>query len=113
MLHLVLMEFHLIQFIMGSSTGSKRTSYGPNPILSFEPIGGSGDEADKSNRSLIRIHGGRQETESFKPRKEITLFKTQGCIRILDANAKVFYDWWLKFNKENPNIKPGKLKIIK
>ncbi|MFK7030794.1 L,D-transpeptidase family protein, partial [Flavobacterium oreochromis] len=100
-------------FIIGSSSGKKRTSYGPNPRLSFEPIEGNKDEADRSNRSLIRIHGGRQETESFLPREKLTLYRTQGCIRVYDSDAKGFYDWWVNFNKINPNIKPGKLKIIK
>jgi L,D-transpeptidase catalytic domain len=100
-------------FIDGSSSGDKRTSYGPNPRLSFEPIKGSGDEADKSGRSLIRIHGGRQETKKFAPRPSPTLMRTHGCIRVFDSDAKAFYDWWVEFNNSNPDIKPGKLKIIK
>ncbi|EKT3967175.1 hypothetical protein NTJ12_002257 [Flavobacterium psychrophilum] len=101
-------------FIMGSASGSKRISYGPNPRLSFEPIKGSGDEADKSGRSAIRIHGGRQEDKiTFEPLPSPVLKRTQGCIRILDTGAKSFYDWWVDFHKKNPNIKPGKLKIIK
>lgn len=101
-------------FIMGASSGQKRISYGPNPRLSFEPIEGSGDEADKSNRSLIRIHGGRQEDKTtFEPLSNPILKRTQGCIRVYDSDAKSFYDWWVNFNKSNPNIKPGKLKIIK
>lgn len=101
-------------FIMGSSSGQKRISYGPNPRLSFEPINGSGDEADKSNRSLIRIHGGRQEDKStYKPLPNPVLKRTQGCIRVYDTDAKKFYDWWVKFHKTNPNVKPGKLKIVK
>lgn len=98
---------------MGSSSGKKRTSYGPNPRLSFEPIKGKGDEADKSGRSLIRIHGGRQETKTFEPRTNPTLLRTHGCIIIYDSDAKRFYDWWMEFNKQNPNIKPGKLIITK
>ena len=100
-------------FIMGSSSGKKRTAYGPNPRLSFEPIKGSGDEADESGRSLIRIHGGRQETESFEPRKNPYLMRTHGCIRIMDHDAKNFYDWWTEYRKNNPNVKPGKLTLKK
>ncbi|WP_169051663.1 L,D-transpeptidase [Flavobacterium sp. H122] len=101
-------------FIMGTNSGQKRISYGPQPRLSFEPINGSGDEADKSNRSLIRIHGGRQEDKTtFKPLSNPVLKRTQGCIRVYDTDAKDFYDWWVKFHKTNPNVKPGKLKIVK
>jgi hypothetical protein len=100
-------------FIMGSSSGKFRTTYGKNPRLAFEPIKGSGDEADKSGRSLIRIHGGRQEDEKFNPRKKPALLRTEGCIRVWDDDAKAFYDWWTEFNKLNPKVKPGKLQIIK
>lgn len=100
-------------FIMGSSSGDSRTTYGPNPRLSFEPIKGSGDEADKSRRSLIRVHGGRQETKKFNPRVNPNLLRTHGCIRIWDADAKKFYDWWVEYHKNNPTIKPGKLTIKK
>ena len=101
-------------FIMGANSGQKRISYGPNPRLSFEPINGSGDEADKSNRSLIRIHGGRQEDKTtYQPLSNPVLKRTQGCIRVYDTDAKDFYDWWVKFHKANPNVKPGKLKIVK
>lgn len=100
-------------FIMGSTSGSKRTAYGPNPRLVFEPIPRNGDEASKSGRSAIRIHGGRQETKTFKPRPHPSLLRTQGCIRIWDGDAKRFYDWWAEYSQLNPNVKPGKLKIIK
>ncbi|WP_089853665.1 L,D-transpeptidase family protein [Chryseobacterium taeanense] len=100
-------------FIMGSLSGDKRTSYGPNPRLSFEPILGHDDEAAKSGRSLIRIHGGRQETKKFQPRPNPVLLRTHGCIRIWDADAKRFYEWWRDYHKSNPEIRPGKLKIIK
>lgn len=100
-------------FKMGSSSGKLRTTYGKNPRLAFEPIKGSGDEADKSGRSLIRIHGGRQEDEKFNPRKKPALLRTEGCIRVWDDDAKAFYDWWTEFNKLNPKVKPGKLQIIK
>lgn len=79
----------------------------PNPRLSFEPIKGKGDEADKSGRSLIRIHGGRQETKTFEPRTNPTLLRTH------DSDAKRFHDWWVEFSEQNPNIKPGKLIITK
>lgn len=101
-------------FIMGSSSGNKRISYGPNPRLSFEPIKGNGDEADKSGRSAIRIHGGRQENKiTFVPISNPILKRTQGCVRIFDSDAKSFYNWWKDFYKKNPNVKPGKLKILK
>ena len=87
--------------------GGDRVAYGPNPRLAFEPINKSGDEADLSNRSLIRIHGGRQEGVP-KPK----LLRTSGCIRVLDSDAKILYDWWVEYNKANPKVKPGKLKVI-
>ena len=62
---------------------------------------------DLSNRSLIRIHGGRQEGVP-KPK----LLRTSGCIRVLDSDAKILYDWWVEYNKANPKVKPGKLKVI-
>lgn len=83
-------------------------SYGPHPRLVFEPIPGNEDEAAKSRRSAIRIHGGRQDGYTLK-----TLKRTQGCIRVWDHDAKKLYDWWVEFNKENPGIKPGKLTIKK
>ncbi|SDQ16916.1 L,D-transpeptidase catalytic domain [Chryseobacterium soldanellicola] len=91
-----------------SSTNKNKKSYGPNPRLVFEPINGSGDEADISKRSAIRIHGGRQDGYSLK-----TLKRTEGCIRIYDEDAKRFYEWWVDFNKNNPNVKPGKVIIKK
>lgn len=91
-----------------SSTASNKISYGPNPRLVFEPIKGSKDEADKSGRSSIRIHGGRQEGYPVK-----TLKRTEGCIRIYDQDAKEFYNWWVDFNKSNPGVKPGKVIIKK
>ncbi|MCA6068759.1 L,D-transpeptidase [Chryseobacterium sp. RG1] len=83
-------------------------SYGPNPRLVFEPIAGNKDEAAKSGRSAIRIHGGRQEGYEIK-----TLKRTQGCIRVWDDDAKALYDWWVEFKKNNPNVKPGKVTIKK
>lgn len=97
-------------FIMGSSTGENRLKYGANPRLAFEPIIESGDEAYKSKRSSIRIHGGRQETATYTPITGAILKRTSGCIRIYDADAKNFYDWWVEYNKSNPSIKPGKVK---
>ncbi|WP_312902096.1 L,D-transpeptidase [Chryseobacterium taichungense] len=91
-----------------SSTPSNNLSYGPNPRLVFEPIKGNNDEASKSGRSAIRIHGGRQEGYTVK-----TLKRTEGCIRIWDADAKKFYEWWVEYHKLYPNIKPGKVQIIK
>ncbi|AZA54735.1 L,D-transpeptidase [Chryseobacterium sp. G0201] len=90
------------------STAKNKKSYGPNPRLVFEPIKGNGDEAEKSGRSAIRIHGGRQEGYPIK-----TLKRTEGCIRIYDEDAKKFYNWWVEFNKNNPQISPGKVIIKK
>jgi hypothetical protein len=90
------------------SNKDNRKSYGPNPRLVFEPITGNKDEAAKSGRSAIRIHGGRQEGYEIK-----TLKRTQGCIRVWDDDAKALYDWWVDFKKNNPNVKPGKVTIKK
>lgn len=91
-----------------SSTASNKISYGPNPRLVFEPIKGKGDEADKSGRSAIRIHGGRQEGV-----KNPVLKRTQGCIRVYDADAKRLYDWWIDFKKENSKVKAGYVIVTK
>lgn len=91
-----------------NSTASNKISYGPNPRLVFEPIKGRGDEADRSGRSAIRIHGGRQERV-----KNPVLKRTQGCIRVYDADAKRLYDWWVDFKKKNPKIKAGYVVITK
>lgn len=90
------------------STKDNKISYGPNPRLVFEPIPGNDDEAAKSGRSAIRIHGGRQEGYEVK-----TLKRTQGCIRVWDDDAKSLYDWWVDFSKKNPQVKPGKVTIKK
>jgi len=90
------------------SDKENRESYGPHPRLVFEPIHGNNDEAAKSKRSYIRIHGGRQEGYEIKQLK-----RTQGCIRVWDDDAKALYDWWVSYKKSNPNIKPGKVIIKK
>jgi len=90
------------------STVDNKKSYGPNPRLVFEPISGNSDEAAKSGRSAIRIHGGRQVGYEIK-----TLKRTQGCIRVWDDDAKALYDWWEGFRKSNPSVKPGKVTIKK
>ena len=90
------------------STVDNKKSYGPNPRLVFEPISGNSDEAAKSGRSAIRIHGGRQVGYELK-----TLKRTQGCIRVWDDDAKALYDWWEDFRKSNPSVKPGKVTIKK
>lgn len=101
-------------FIMGSATGEDRLKFGPNPRLAFEPVKGSGDEADKSGRSLIRIHGGRQEQKkTYTEIADAELKRSSGCIRVFDADAKSFYDWWVEYHKTNPTIKPGKVTITK
>ncbi|GJM53353.1 L,D-transpeptidase [Capnocytophaga catalasegens] len=91
-----------------SSNSTNIDSYGPNPRLVFEPIKGKGDEADRSGRSAIRIHGGRQEGTSNP-----TLKRTQGCIRVWDSDAKRLYDWWVEFKKHNPTVKAGKVIVKK
>lgn len=91
-----------------SSDKKNRESYGPHPRLVFEPIYGNNDEAAKSKRSAIRIHGGRQEGYEIKQLK-----RTQGCIRVWDSDAKALHDWWVGYKKSNPNIKPGKVTIKK
>ena len=98
-------------FNMGSKSGDNRIFYGPNPRLCFEPIKGRKDEINKSGRSAIRIHGGRQENKQFKPVKNPTLKRTHGCIRVLDSDAKKLYEWWEEYHKNNPVVKPGNVVI--
>jgi hypothetical protein len=48
-----------------SSSSQEVSAFGPNPRLVFE---GESGEIKKSGRSLIRIHGGRQNDKSREPK---------------------------------------------
>jgi RHS repeat-associated protein len=67
-------------------SGGSRASYGPNSRLILTPKSG---EILESGRTLIRIHGGRQEyydknTGEWRKVKNPKLKKTKGCLRCAD-----------------------------
>jgi len=67
-------------------SGGSRPSYGPNARLKLDEESG---EIIESGRSLIRIHGGRQEeyddkTGEWKRIDNATLKKTHRCMRTSD-----------------------------
>ncbi len=73
-------------WIAGSKSGEKRESYGANDRLILNGMSG---EIQKSGRSLIRIHGGRQEsynekTKTWERDENAELKKTEGCLRTYD-----------------------------
>ena len=94
-------------------SGGNRESYGPNPRLNME--GESGEIVD-SGRSLIRMHGGRQEYKT-KDGKYIgydnpVLKKTEGCIRAYDRDmlqCKTITDFLQIIDAEE---QPGHIYVI-
>ena len=75
-------------------SGGNRASYGPNPRLIMVPESG---DIVKSQRSEIRIHGGRQEIYNEKEKEWVKvnnpqLKRTKGCIRAYDDDMKAFKD---------------------
>ena len=73
-------------------TGGSRSAYGPNHRLNM--VGQEGEIID-TGRSLIRIHGGRQEkynpqTGQWEKIEKPILKKTYGCLRASDEDMKKF-----------------------
>jgi|GEM_PF-6331293 len=98
-----------------------KAKYGQYHYLQFEPIKGLEDEADKSGRNGMKIHGGPLKEVTLKvegvdgkeeEKKVQRLDRTSGCIRVSDADAKRLYDWWVGYEKENPNIDYGRVFIV-
>lgn len=72
--------------------GGSRLAYGPNHRLNM--VGQEGEIID-TGRSLIRIHGGRQEkynpqTGQWEKIENPELKKTYGCLRASDEDMKKF-----------------------
>jgi RHS repeat-associated protein len=95
-------------------TGGSRLSYGPNARLRLE---GESGEIIVSGRSLIRIHGGRQEqyneeTGTWSEIKNAGLKKTHGCLRALDADMKSLKNVTDKLEANDSKENGGKLTVI-
>ncbi|MBK8488305.1 MAG: RHS repeat-associated core domain-containing protein [Chitinophagales bacterium] len=95
-------------------SGGDRNSYGPNPRLALIPESG---EIKDSNRDLIRIHGGRQETYNretgeWEPVDDPTLKKTHGCMRCYDDDIKTLKEVTDQLEANDANEFGGKLKIV-
>ncbi|WP_079682277.1 hypothetical protein [Macellibacteroides fermentans] len=94
-------------------TGGSRASYGPNARLNMEGVSG---EIDKSGRSSIRIHGGRQEkfnskTKKWEPVNNPTLKKTYGCLRAYDTNMSVFKQITDNLDANDTQEVPGQVTV--
>jgi hypothetical protein len=93
-------------------TADERVAYGPNPRLALSGVSG---EIKESGRSLIRVHGGRQEEQaadgSWKPIPGAELKPTHGCLRASDADMKELKTVTDALSKVNPNDKAGKLTV--
>ena len=97
-------------WIAPSSTGKKRKAYGPNHRLSLSEESG---QIIESKRSLIRIHGGRQEDYESDPYTALqnpVLKKTNGCLRAYDSDMKTLKEHTDILAKEK-KLKPGKLYV--
>ncbi|MFY8020841.1 MAG: L,D-transpeptidase family protein, partial [Bacteroidia bacterium] len=94
--------------------GGSRKSYGPNPRLVLNPISG---EISQSNRSDIRIHGGRQEKynsllKQWQAEANPKLKPTKGCIRAFDSDMKELKRVTDNLQKNDATEKPGELKVV-
>lgn len=75
-----------------STSKDKIRAYGQYPRLIME---GAEGEIIESGRSLIRIHGGRQEiydaeSDTWKPIDNPELKRTEGCLRAYDIDMRSF-----------------------
>ncbi len=94
--------------------GGSRASYGPNPRLVLTPISG---EISQSNRSDIRIHGGRQEKynsllKKWEAEANPKLKPTKGCIRAYDGDMKELKRITDNLQKNDASETPGQLEVI-
>lgn len=93
-------------------SGKSRKSYGPNKRLSLD---GKSGEIKQSGRSLIRIHGGRQEAQvngRWVALSNPELSRTQGCLRAYDRDMVRFNEIIDDLMKNNKNEYGGELRII-
>ncbi|MCF2875875.1 RHS repeat-associated core domain-containing protein, partial [Tenacibaculum sp. Cn5-1] len=101
-------------WITASDSGLKRKAYGPNDRLILTPKSG---EIKKSGRSLIRVHGGRQEFYNKKTGKwqkvsNPKLKKTEGCIRCYDSDILTLKTLIDQLMGDDPDEYGGVLKVI-
>ena len=93
-------------------TESERMAYGKNPRLS---LSGSSGEIAESGRSLIRIHGGRQEHKdsdgNWIADESPQLKPTHGCVRAFDHDILKLKQITDKLTELNPLDKPGKATV--
>lgn len=93
------------------STKGERAGYGPNARLQFVGIAGEVVESASCEKpreiNTLRIHGGRQEEKGNEGKLE----KTHGCIRVYDSDIKKMQEITEQLMKNNPNEKPGLLRV--
>jgi len=93
---------------MWYSHGSKE-AFGPNSRLVM--IGESG-EIEKSGRTDIRMHGGRQQVEGENIVGPVELKPTHGCIRCDDDDIKTLKQVTDELMKNDPDEYGGKVEVI-
>jgi hypothetical protein len=54
--------------------------YGPNPVITLDPIAGNALKAKELGRSGLAIHGGRAQDN---------LWSTEGCVRVFDRHMAI------------------------
>ncbi|WP_299361215.1 RHS repeat-associated core domain-containing protein [Winogradskyella sp.] len=101
-------------WIKASASGEKRKSYGPNDRLILSPLSG---EIKDSGRTLIRVHGGRQEvynkaTGLWEKVKNPKLIKTHGCLRCSDNDVLTLKTLVERLMGDDPDEYGGVLKVI-
>ncbi len=119
---------------VGEINNDNRLRYGPNDRLSLSAVEG---EIAESGRSLIRVHGGRQESRTiifaqdekgndildsegdkivvsiiYNQLPNAHLSATYGCIRIMDNDIQEFKNTIDKLQIMDKNESPGQLKVI-
>ena len=95
-------------------SGGSRESYGPNKRLVLNGISG---EIFLSGRSLIRVHGERQEvfnpeTGEWEPVSNPELKKTHGCLRCYDGDILELEGIISDLMGSDPSEKGGTLTVI-
>ena len=93
--------------------GKSRKSYGPNYRLNMEPLEG---EIISTGRTLIRIHGGRQEyfnedTGQWERVKNPELLETEGCLRAFEDDMIKFKSITDLLQEKDSSETPGIVRI--
>jgi RHS repeat-associated protein len=103
-------EYDIIGWI--TPTAEDRPAYGPNRRLAIDGVSG---EIKESGRSLIRVHGGRQERRTkdgeWVPIEDAPLKNTHGCMRAKDPDMLRFYNAIVDLQKKDGEESPGKLVV--